>query len=111
MKRRVKSVLRRCTTAVEENWHMARTDAGKALLIGLLAIPAVIVATFGIGVAIIAIATALGIVVVVLGLVSVVLVLVPPGILICLILAPFYLALRALGRFLSGRRRLTYKGP
>ncbi len=111
MKRRVKSVLRRCTTAVEENWYMARTDAGKALLIGLLAIPATIVATFGIGVAVIAIAIALVIVVVVLGLVCVVLVLVPPAILICLILAPFYFAARALGRLLSGRRRLVYKRP
>mgnify|MGYP000672147338 CR=1 FL=1 len=109
MKRRVKSALRRCTVAVEGNWQIARTDARKALVIGLLAIPAAVVATIGIGVAVSAIAMALVIVMVVLGLVSVVLALVPPAVLICLILAPFYFAARGLGRYLPGRRRLVYR--
>ena len=95
--------------AIEDNLRMARGDVSKALLLGLLAIPAAVVATIGVAVAVIAVVIALVIIIVVLGLVCVVLALIPPVILISLILAPFYYGVRALGRHLPGQKRLQYK--
>ena len=105
MKRRIRSAARRCVVAIEDNWRMTRDDARKAFLIALLAIPISVVVAICLGVAIIGVIMALVIVIAVLGLVSVVLavvlVIVPPALLIGLILAPLYYAIRML------RRRLT----
>ena len=109
MKRRVKSVLRRYRIAIEDNWRMARDDVSKALLLGLLAIPAAAVVVVGIGIAVIAVVIVLSIVIVALGLVSVVLVLIPPIALIALILSPFFFGVRFLAGHLPLRKRLQYK--
>ena len=106
MRRRIRSAVRRCVVAIEDNWRMTRDDARKAFLIALLAIPISVVVAISLGVAIIAVVMALAIVIAVLALVSVVLAvvlaIVPLAVLVGLIFVPLYYAVGRLRRRLTG---------
>lgn len=105
----MKSIYRRSLALIRDGWLTVREDAGKAFIIGLLAIPAALalVVCFAVGISLAVII--MGIVVAVFTVVCLALIIVVAAVLTSLIFTPLYTAVSLIARRFSRQKQLVVR--